>query len=209
MWDCSSVRGAQIWWDPASFTVPETQCQWSLTCPRCAYPYDASIIFVRDPADFKAKLHWLWAAVLKGLFVLHPDAISGGPSNIALKYKAATAVRREVFFTEAFREAHSDIATLIRACIRDGPAQFDEDVAALMSNGNAPAVTKWSIIDNECDFLARKALLKDARVIAVASRRDQQRGSFKHVKHVFTAPELLAFIRRIDHANSFLGTLNE
>ena len=88
---------------------------------------------------------------------MHPDAISGGSSNVALKYKTATAVRREVFIAEAFRAAHSDIATLIRSCIRDGPAQFDEDIAVLMSSGNAPAVTNWSIIDNACDFLARNA----------------------------------------------------
>lgn len=84
---------------------------------RTVHPWAADVFVMAGNTDFNdPRSELIWAAVLRGSYVMTPAALSSSPRGCCLKYLPALCLRRIVHITEAFRHKHRQIYNVITMC---------------------------------------------------------------------------------------------
>ncbi len=83
---------------------------------RTSHIWRASAFIVSDPAKQTCSDIVLWAAVLRGGYVMSPIVLDGG-SGVAIKYKAAISTRRRLYVSANFRLKHRRVYDVIAMCV--------------------------------------------------------------------------------------------
>ena len=88
--------------------------------PRTTSPSQASVFIVHDPAMATPSSAIVWAAVLRGAFLMTTSVLQadGGSNAIVVKYRAALLTRRKIFISLGFRARHTRVYDTITACMQ-------------------------------------------------------------------------------------------
>lgn len=78
---------------------------------------DSDCFIVSDPTPKKLPVETRWAACLLGGYVVVPQVLTGSPGGAAVKFKAALLTKRDIWISPAFAAKHTDINTVILACV--------------------------------------------------------------------------------------------
>ena len=147
---------------------------------------EADVMITSKPADLCAHSPVVWAAILRGAYVLSPAALASVPAGVCVKYVAAMATQRRLYMSAPFRERHERIANIIVKCMDD-------------------PLCKWRHVPTLAEYMQLRPRCRGPALLGLVTRREMGEEPFFGCKHAYEGPGLLQFLAKIDAAASRYG----
>lgn len=135
--------------------------------PRTTFPSQASVFIVHDPALATASSAVVWAAILRGAYLMTTSVLQtdNAGNAIVVKYRAALLTRRKIFVSPRSHTRHTRVYDTIAACMQNTQGQkwteFGDMAAYIADAGrNASVVALVTVADKQQQELERTGTYK-------------------------------------------------